>query len=64
MDLDAILHCNHSPKYEMVFDVAGRQKIYRLCSKCAFLDVFGKFLVSKQQVKEDSQNTVEVSANE
>ena len=54
---EQVSQCNHVPKYEIVFDVAGQQKAYHLCSKCADLDIFGKFLVSKQQIKTTSQHS-------
>ena len=47
--------CTNLPKYEMTYSVAGTEKKYLVCSNCANLEIFKKFLISKQKIQECNQ---------
>jgi hypothetical protein len=47
--------CGNSPEYEMTYSVAGTVKKYLICSSCVNLEIFKKFLISKQKITEHIQ---------
>lgn len=45
--------CDRVPHYEITYDVAGTKKLYQVCEECANLDCFQKFIVEKEEIKNE-----------
>jgi hypothetical protein len=55
--------CNREPSVSIVYSVAGDKKCYDVCSVCANLECFSKFIIEKIPIKNYNLKTKSKNPN-
>ena len=56
---EQLFSCPHKTHvYQITYSVAGQEKTYELCSECARLECFSKFIVIKKTLESKTTTSV------